>query len=80
MHKALKSGLYEQVVNQWVATELANTDRRPHTAAIDAQEAAKVLAQYLAEVVEPCLEIVKDRGGSVQGQVALVNKLLNLIR
>lgn len=80
MHKALKSGLYEQVVNQWVATELENTDRRPHTAAIDAQEAAKVLAQYLAEVVEPCLEIVKDRGGSVQGQVALVNKLLNLIR
>ena len=52
MHKALKSGLYEQVVNQWVATELANTDRRPHTAAIDVQEAAKVLAQYLARHVE----------------------------
>ena len=76
----LKSGLYEQVVNQWVATELANTDRRPHKVAIDAQEAAKVLAQYLAEVLEPCLEIVKDRGESVQGQVALVNKLLDLIR
>lgn len=80
MHNALKSGLYEQVINQWVATELENTDRRHHKVAIDAQEAAKVLAQYLAEVVEPCLEIVKDRGGSLQGQVTLVNKLLELIR
>ena len=44
MHKALKSGLYEQVVNQWVATELANTDRRHEIAPIDAQEAAKVTA------------------------------------
>ena len=76
----LKSGLYEQIINQWVAAELVKTDRRPEIGPIDGPEAAKVLTKYFAEVLEPCLEVVKERNGSIQGQVTLVNKLLDLVR
>ena len=76
----LKSGLYEQVINLWMAKELEQTDRPRKTLPIDSAEAARVLAKYLAEVMESCLENVKDRGGAIQGQVKLVNQLLGLVR
>ena len=47
----LKDGLYEQVINNKLDTELAEcTDKLSTTASIDKAEASKVLSKYLTEV------------------------------
>ena len=49
----LHPGLYEQVINNALNRELAEIpEARKSTAPIDTAEAAKVLAQYLADVVQ----------------------------
>ena len=48
----LKDGLYEQVINNKLDTELAGyTDKLSKTASIDKAEASKVLSKYLTEVL-----------------------------
>ena len=47
----LHDGLYEQVINKRLDSELANEDKLSQTAPIDTAEASKVLAKYVAEVV-----------------------------
>ena len=75
----LYNGLYEQIINKGLDAELAATDKLSQTAPIDSAEAAKVLAKYVAEVVEKSLENVKDNGGDVNAQVALVNQIVSTI-
>ncbi len=48
----LHNGLYEQVISKRLDTELASSDKLSQTAPIDTAEASKVLAKYVAEVVE----------------------------
>ena len=71
----LKTGLYEQVINQMMAAELAQTDKVSRQGPLDAAESAKVLAKYLAEIFENSLDRYKD-GGSLADQILLVNKLV----
>ena len=72
----LPNGLYEQVINKSLDAELTTTDKLVETAAIDGAEAAKVLAKYVAEVVERGLENVKDNGGDIETQIELVNRIV----
>ena len=48
----LHDGLYEQVINKGLDSELVSADKLSQTAPIDTAEASKVLAKYVAEVVE----------------------------
>ena len=75
----LLNGLYEQVINQAIEAELARTDRGSRTAPIDGAEASRVLAKYVAEVVEKGLETLKDSGGDLHAQVALANRLITAV-
>lgn len=75
----LKNGLYEQVINKSIDDELAAADKLSQTAPIDSAEAAKVLAKYVAEVVEKGLENVKDNGGDLLAQVELVNNIVSAV-
>lgn len=75
----LKNGLYEQVINKSLDKELVETDKLIQTAAIDPAEAAKVLSQYISEVVEKGLQNVRDNGGDVSSQVELVNKIVSSV-
>ncbi len=75
----LPNGLYEQIINKALDAELAATDKLSQTAPIDSAEAAKILAKYVAEVVEKSLENVKDNGGDITAQVALVNQIVSTI-
>ena len=75
----LHSGLYEQIINKAIDTELASTDKLSQTAPIDTAEASKVLAKYVAEVVERGLENLKDNGGDLNSQVELVNRVVSTI-
>ena len=53
----LHPGLYEQVINNALTGELAEIpEARKSVAPIDKAEASKVLAQYLADVVQKGLD------------------------
>ena len=76
----LQDGLYEQVINKGLDTELANADKLSQTAPIDTAEASKVLAKYVAEVVERGLDNLRDNGGDLNAQVALANQIITTIQ
>ena len=77
----LKDGLYEQVINNKLDTELAEcTDKLSTTASIDKAEASKVLSKYLTEVVEKGLDNIIDNGGDISSQVELINKIVSVIK
>lgn len=75
----LKDGLYEQIINKGLETELSSTDKLSATAPIDSAEASRVLTKYIAEVVEKGLDNVADNGGDVNSQVALANRIISTI-
>lgn len=76
----LKSGLYEQVINKEIDAELrALEDRVPERAPIDQAEGAKVLAKYIAEIVEKGLTNVGDSQGKMAAQIGLANKIITTI-
>ena len=77
----LQYGLYEQVINNQMQSELAEIpEARKAVAPIDKAEASKVLAQYLAEVVQKGLDNVIDNGGDISAQIALTNQIVDLIK
>ncbi|MCC8079646.1 MAG: DUF3427 domain-containing protein [Oscillospiraceae bacterium] len=77
----LHHGLYEQVINHALSDELAAVpEARKDVAPIDKAEASKVLAQYLAEVVQKGLDNVLDNGGGISAQVGLANQIIALIQ
>lgn len=75
----LCNGLYEQIINKSLDAELSVDDKFAQTAPIDSAEASKVLAKYVAEIVEQGLDSVKDRGGNLTTQVELVNRIVSTI-
>ena len=76
----LYPGLYEQVINQKLDSELsAISEARQSTAPIDRAEASKVLAQYVSEIVQQGLDNVADNGGDLSAQIALTNQIVSLI-
>lgn len=77
----LQPGLYEQVINTALNRELSEIpDARKSVAPIDKAEASKVLAQYLADVVQKGLETVGDNGGDISTQIGLANQIVDLIQ
>ena len=75
----LHDGLYEQIINKGLDSELSGSGKLSQTAPIDTAEASKVLAKYVAEVVERGLDNLKDNGGDINAQVALANQIINTI-
>ncbi len=76
----LKSGLYEQVINKEIDAELSVLkDKFSQTASIDKAEGSKILAKYIAEIIEKGLDNVRDNGGDVVAQVDLANKIVTTI-
>lgn len=77
----LHPGLYEQVINNALTGELAEIpEARKAVAPIDKAEASKVLAQYLADVVQKGLDNVLDNGGDISAQIRLTNQIVDLIQ
>ena len=77
----LQPGLYEQVINNALSSELSEIpEARKSTAPIDTAEASKVLAQYLTAVVQKGLENVQDNGGGLEAQIQLANQIVNTIQ
>ena len=77
----LYHGLYEQVINNQLNSELAEIpEARKAVAPINKAEASKVLAQYLADVVQKCLDNVVDNCGDISAQITLTNQIVDLIQ
>ena len=75
----LRDGLYEQVISKELDCALTESDKLIQTAPINTEEASKILAKYVADVVERGLENLKDNGGNLDDQVSLVNQVINTI-
>ena len=75
----MHNGLYEQIINKGLDKELSEMGKLSQTAPIDRAEASKVLAKYVAEIVEKGLNSVKDNGGDLTSQVELVNRIVSTI-
>ena len=77
----LPPGIYKQVINTALNRELSEIpDARKSVAPIDKAEASKVLAQYLADVVQKGLENVLDNGGDISAQIELANRIVTIIQ
>lgn len=77
----LKDGLYEKVVSDSLSDELAALPHKyKELAAIDKAEAAKILAQYVAAVVERGLKSVRDNSEDITSQVSLVNEIITTVQ
>lgn len=78
----MQLGLYEQLINKLVLSQLNQLDRDKFYIKendIDKAEAAKLLAQYLGNVIKFALTLISgDR--SIEQQIALSNKIILLIR
>ena len=61
----LHDGLYEQIISKGLDHELSSADKLSQTTPIDTAEASKVLAKYVAEVVERGLDNLRDNGGDL---------------
>ena len=76
----LPPSLSKQVIHTALSRELSEIpDARKLIAPIDQAEASKVLAQYLADVVQRGLENVADHGGDISTQIRLANQIVDLI-
>lgn len=76
----LKQGLYEQVINKELRRKLdAAVDRLKIMGPIDKAEASKVLAKYIAEIIQDGLDNVRDNGEDLQGQINFINKIVATI-
>ena len=77
----LSPGLYEQIINQALNSELSEIPEACKSIApIDRAEASKVLAQYLADVVQKGMENLLDNGGNISAQIGLANQIVTLIQ
>ena len=75
----LPDGIYEQLISKGLERELEQSDKYRLTAPLDTAEASKILAKYVATVVERGMENLKDQGADLQEQVALANQLIAAI-
>ncbi|MCR3921849.1 MAG: DUF3427 domain-containing protein [Firmicutes bacterium] len=76
----LKSGLYEQVISKRLRQDLDEVvDKLTSTASIDREEASKVLAKYIADVLEKGLQQVKNGNDDIKNQVKLANMIVSVI-
>lgn len=77
----LKTGLYEEVISKDLGVQIdSQTDKLTKTATIDEAEASKILAKYIAQIVEKGLDNLVDNGGNIQTQIALANKIVSTIK
>ena len=68
----LKQGLYEQLINQELKEEIRSAEaaerQRVETGAVDAAESARVLAEYVAKLLEKRLTAVAEESGKEEAE------------
>ncbi len=78
----MQQGLYEQLINRIVLSKLENLESNSFyvkESEIDKSEAARLLSQYLAEVIRFALNLIAG-DDSIEKQIELSNKIIFLLR
>ncbi len=79
----LKCGIYEQIINNCIEKYMTSVGVKQlyqfETGVIDPEESAKILAQYVANIIEHCLNLLKANGGNIVNQIELVNHVIDLL-
>ncbi len=76
----LKSGLYEQVINDEMEQELEQIpEQRKALNEVDPAEASKILSSYIAEELQKKLDQIYDASGdrSLEEQIEIANKVVH---
>lgn len=82
----MKQGIYEQIINNMTARQLAELDLSQYDVgreSLDAEEAKKLLANYISSVTRKALSIVreqKDEDGPVLAQIRICNEIISTLR
>jgi superfamily II DNA or RNA helicase/HKD family nuclease len=74
----LKQGIYEQVVNDMIATEIRSLTERWEADCknIDSAESAKLLGQYMGQLLTQVLFYIESSDSTVRDRVALCNEII----
>ncbi len=78
----MNQGLYEQLINKMILSKLNELDRNKFhikESEIDKSEAARILSQYLGEVIQFGLNSISG-DDSIEKQIELSNKIISLLR
>lgn len=78
----MQLGLYEELINKLISSKLNQLERERFyikEEGIDKAEAAKLLSQYLGNVIKYALSLIVG-DGSVEKQIALSNKIIYLLK
>ena len=76
----LKTGIYEQIVNQKIQKELSDVpEEQKYLEKIDQAEASRILSQYVAEVIRRGMDQLGEGHESLEKQVELSNRIIDLI-
>jgi superfamily II DNA or RNA helicase len=77
-----QQGLYEQLINKLISSKLNDLDRNAFyikETAIDKNEAARILSQYIGDVIQFALNLISG-DDSIEKQIELSNKIIFLLR
>ncbi|WP_026509230.1 phospholipase D-like domain-containing protein [Butyrivibrio sp. LC3010] len=75
----LEPGLYEQVINKQIQSELTgSSDDLKRVEKIDGAEASEILSKYVSEVLHKALDRISD-DENLEAKIDLVNKVVGLI-
>ena len=73
----LKPGIYEQVINQIIHSEIeAQNDKVITKKRLDTEEASKMLSQYIANIAENYFDTLREKGASINDLVSALNASL----
>lgn len=76
----LKDGLYEQVISELLGKELdSNHQKIICTENIGNDEAPRLLAKYIAEIVEKTLEKLRENGSGINDQIEFINNMIRAV-
>ncbi len=78
----MTEGLYEQLINKLIASKLENIDKNVFyikETPIDKSEAARVLAQYVSNVIRFALTLISG-DDSIEKQIHLSNRIISLLQ
>ncbi len=78
----IQQGIYEQLINKMILSKLNDLDRESYyikETEIDKYDAARVLSQYLTEVIHFALNLIAGEN-RMENQIELSNKIIHLLR
>lgn len=80
----MKSGIYEEIVNSKILSEINNDDLIVGKEKLDAEDAKNILTQYIANITRDALKYIrddiKDSNDYLLKQIEVCNEIIELLK